>query len=44
MNKFTSYFHNEEIMTVLRVSFNAPLNEYNTENQTFGCRQNNSDI
>lgn len=26
------------------VPFNAPLNELDTETQTFGCRQNNPDI
>lgn len=28
----------------LLVPFNAPLNELDTELQTFGCRQNNPDI
>lgn len=28
----------------LHFGFNAPLNEYDTENQTYGCRQNNPDI
>lgn len=28
----------------LKVSFNAPLNEQDTEVQTFGCRANNPDI
>ena len=28
----------------LRVPFNAPLNEQDTEKQTYGCRQNNPDI
>ena len=28
----------------LRVPFNAPLREEDTEEQTFGCRQNNPDI
>ena len=28
----------------LRVPFNAPLNENDTESQTYGCRQNNPDI
>lgn len=28
----------------LKVAFNAPLNELDTEIQTFGCRQNNPDI
>lgn len=28
----------------LHISFNAELCEYDTENQTFGCRQNNPDI
>lgn len=27
-----------------RVEFNAPLNTEDTENQTYGCRQNNPDI
>lgn len=28
----------------LRVSFSAPLNELDTETQTYGCRANNPDI
>ena len=28
----------------LRISFNAPLNEQDTEFQTYGCRQNNPGI
>ena len=28
----------------LCVKFNAPLNEKDTEDQTYGCRQNNPDI
>lgn len=28
----------------MKVPFNAPLNPQDTENQTFGCRQNNPDI
>ena len=28
----------------LLVPFNAPLNEQDTELQTYGCRQNNPDI
>lgn len=28
----------------LRIPFNAPLNEADTELQTYGCRQNNPDI
>lgn len=28
----------------LKIRFNAPLNDEDTENQTFGCRQNNPDI
>ena len=31
-------------MALLRVAFNAPLSESDTENQTYGCRQNNPDI
>lgn len=27
-----------------KVGFNAPLNEQDTETQTFGCRANNPDI
>ena len=30
--------------TVIKVPFNAPLNEQDTETQTYGCRQNNPDI
>lgn len=28
----------------LRIPFNAPLNEQDTELQTYGCHQNNLDI
>lgn len=28
----------------LKIPFNAPLHEQDTESQTFGCRQNNPDI
>ncbi len=28
----------------VKVSFNAPLNDEDTENQTWGCRANNPDI
>ena len=28
----------------LRIPFNAPLHELDSENQTYGCRQNNPDI
>lgn len=28
----------------LHIKFNAPLHELDTENQTYGCRQNNPDI
>lgn len=28
----------------LKIPFNAPLNEQDTETQTFGCRANNPDI
>ena len=28
----------------LRVNFNAPLRENDTESQTYGCRANNPDI
>lgn len=28
----------------LKVTFSAPLNELDTEKQTYGCRANNSDI
>lgn len=28
----------------LMIPFDAPLHEVDTENQTFGCRQNNPDI
>lgn len=31
-------------MTVLHVAFNAPLHEFDTEVQTYGCRQSNPDI
>lgn len=29
---------------LLRVDFNSPLHESDTESQTYGCRQNNPDI
>lgn len=28
----------------LKIPFNAPLNEHDSENQTYGCRANNPDI
>lgn len=28
----------------LRIPFNSPLHEQDTETQTYGCRQNNPDI
>ncbi|MBQ1171951.1 MAG: hypothetical protein IIX48_05055 [Lachnospiraceae bacterium] len=28
----------------IKVKFSAPLNEVDSETQTFGCRQNNPDI
>ncbi len=28
----------------LRIPFNAPINDKDTESQTYGCRQNNPDI
>ena len=28
----------------LKISFHAPLNEQDTETQTYGCRANNPDI
>ena len=28
----------------LKIAFNAPLMEQDTEDQTYGCRQNNPDI
>ena len=28
----------------LKIGFNAPLNEKDTETQTYGCRQNNPNI
>ncbi len=31
-------------MNNYKVPFNAPLNEGDTETQTYGCRQNNPDI
>jgi len=31
-------------MKELQIPFNAPLNNVDTETQTFGCRQNNPDI
>jgi len=35
---------NEMSERELKVPFNAPLNEQDTEIQTFGCRANNPDI
>ena len=31
-------------MNQLTIPFSAPLHELDTENQTYGCRQNNPDI
>ena len=31
-------------MSDLKFPFNAPLNEMDTESQTYGCRQNNPNI
>ena len=31
-------------MVKVKISFSAPLNESDTETQTYGCRANNSDI
>ncbi len=31
-------------MTALHIAFNAPLHEFDTEVQTYGCRQSNPDI
>ena len=31
-------------MKALHIKFDAPLNELDTENQTYGCRANNPDI
>lgn len=31
-------------MAALKVAFGAPLNEGDSEEQTYGCRQNNPDI
>lgn len=28
----------------LKIDFNAPLSEFDTEEQTYGCRANNPDI
>lgn len=28
----------------LRIDFNAPLNQFDSATQTYGCRQNNPDI
>ncbi len=28
----------------IKIPFNAPLNQEDTENQTYGCRANNPDI
>lgn len=30
--------------TNLKIPFNAPLNDLDTENQTYGCRQSNPSI
>ena len=30
--------------TTLRISFNSPLSEYDTKDQTYGCRANNPEI
>lgn len=31
-------------MSGFKIPFNAPLNEMDTESQTYGCRQNNPNI
>lgn len=31
-------------MKALHIKFDAPLNELDTDNQTYGCRANNPDI
>lgn len=31
-------------MAILKVAFSAPLNEGDSEEQTYGCRQNNPNI
>ena len=31
-------------MKELKIPFSAPLHKFDTENQTYGCRQNNPDI
>ena len=31
-------------MSGLKIPFSAPLNEMDTESQTYGCRQNNPNI
>ena len=31
-------------MAMIKISFHAPLNEKDTEEQTYGCRANNPDI
>ena len=33
-----------EEMKALHIKFDAPLNELDTENQTYGCRANNPNI
>ena len=35
---------NEMVEKQLKVAFSAPLNDLDTELQTYGCRANNSDI
>lgn len=35
---------NNEMSNNIRFPFNAPLNPKDTEEQTYGCRQNNPDI
>lgn len=44
MKKFISCFRKEVGMEALCVAFNASLHEYDSEEQTYGCRQNNPDI
>lgn len=34
----------KEMINVCKIAFNAPLNDADSETQTYGCRQNNPNI
>ena len=42
--KFEGSWGQLDMKSNWHIAFNAPLNEIDSENQTFGCRANNPDI